>query len=676
MEIFSPQTFTQDSFALKTIDDGTKPPSATAFTYNFYKQDCGELFGSVSLDKPTLTYANLISNTLGILYDLGNITYDPFLTKTVEILNLVGLAINYLIATGNIEDFPRNIFTVLEAASPGNDTTFPWKPGDNLILGRGGSDRLLGVNPGDILPGTNEIDILIGGPNISSTPGLNNDFYILGDYNKAYYADNQGNLGADGFAYLPFFNSKTDTIQLHGTPNDYSIVNFKGDGLTGRAESGTAIFLNGSEPDLIAVLPGVSGLSLDSKYFNYVNTPPPKEIQPQTQQFGTASFETGIGVSTDSNGNVYVSGLTGGSLGGPNVTGSPDSYLAKYDSNGNQEWIRQFGTPALEYAFGNVIDSDNNIYIAGATTGSLAAPNPNGSMDAYIAKYDTNGNQLWIQQIESADFEETYHLAIDSKNNVYITGTTTGDLGGKNAGITSITGDPYVAKFDSDGNEVWIKQFGSSEFEDAFGITTDSNDNIFATGWTAGDLAAKNAGAYDCWLTKYDTFGNQLWTSQFGSSNYDFAWANATDSFGNIYVTGWTLGSLEGENAGLEDGYLAKYDTNGNQLWIKQFGSAGADQAYSISIDSNNLVYVAGMTTGDLGGLNAGSDDAFLAKFDTNGNLLGVDQFGTVGVDTAYGINANLPDQVYVAGVTDGSLGGINAGSYDAFLSIRNSVDI
>ncbi len=111
-------------------------------------------------------------------------------------------------------------------------------------------------------------------------------------------------------------------------------------------------------------------------------------------------------------------------------------------------------------------------------------------------------------------------------------------------------------------------------------------------------------------------------------------------------------------------------------MWIQQFGSAGADQAYTISIDSNNLVYVAGLTTRDLGGQNAGFDDAFLAKFDTNGNLLGIDQFGTVGVDTADGINAKFPDQVYVAGVTDGSLGGINAGSYDAFLSIRNSADI
>ena len=670
MKSFNLETTNTASFGLEALDSEVNP--ASAFTYNFYKPGDGGFLGGAPLDSPALPFANLISNTLSIFYDISISTYDPLLTKITEIFNLVGLGLNYVIATGNLENFPSSVFSLIEAASPANDLTFPWKPGNNLVVGRSGSDRLLGVNPGDAIPGKNELDILIGGPNISSTPGLNNDLYILGDYNQAYYADNQGTLGADGFAFIPFFNSSTNTIQLHGSPSDYRMVNFQGDGITGRAGSGTAIFLNNSQPDLIALLPGVSGLSLDAPCFNYVNTGLPNEIQPQTEQFGTASFETGIGVATDSNGNAYVAGLTGSSLGGPNAAGSPDAYVTKYDSNGNQQWVRQFGTPALEYAFGSVVDRENNVYIAGATTGSLAAPNPGGSMDAYIAKYDSNGNQQWIRQIESVDFEESYHIAADTHNNVYITGTTTGDLGGKNAGITSITGDPYVAKFDSNGNQMWIRQFGSPEFEDAFGITTDSNDNIFATGWTAGDLAEKNAGAYDCWLAKYDTYGNLLWTSQFGTSNYDFAWANATDSLGNVYITGWTLGSLEGSNAGLEDGFLAKYDTNGNQLWIKQFGSAGADQTYSISIDSNNLIHVGGMTTGDLGGPNAGADDAFVAQFDSNGNLLDVDQFGTSGVDNAWGIDATLPDQVYVAGVTDGSLGGINAGSYDAFLSIRS----
>lgn len=673
MKIFEIETASTASFGLGAIDTEVNP--ATALAYNFYQQG-GGLLGSLPLDNPTLSYANLISNTLSVFYNLGTNTYDPWLTKTIEIFNLVGLGLTYVIATGNLDNFPSSAFSLIEAASPGNDNTFPWKPGNNLIVGRSGSDRILGVNPGDATPGKNELDILIGGPNTSSLPGLNNDLYILGDANKAYYAGNQGVLGTDGFAFIPFFNSSTDSIQLHGTPSDYRVVNFEVDGITGRAETGTAIFLNSPQPDLIALLPGVSGLSLDAQYFNYVNTPPPNEIQPQIRQFGTTSFDTGVGVATDSNGNAYVAGLTGGSLGSPNADGSPDAYVAKYDSNGNQQWIRQIGTPALDYAFGSVVDSDNNVYIAGATTGSLAAPNPGGSMDAYVAKYDSNGNQLWVRQIESADFEESYHIAADSHNNVYITGTTTGDLGGKNAGITSITGDPYVAKFDSNGNQLWIRQFGSPEFEDAFGITTDSNDNVFATGWTAGDLAGKNAGVYDTWLAKYDTYGNLLWTTQFGTPNYDFAWANATDSLGNVYITGWTLGSLGGANAGLEDGFLAKYDTNGNQLWIKQFGTAGAEQTYSISIDSNNLVHVAGLTTGDFGGPNAGADDAFVAQFDSNGNLLGVNQFGTAGVDNAFGIDAKLPEQVYVSGVTNGSLGGINTGSYDAFLSVGNFADI
>jgi hypothetical protein len=676
MKIMATETTNKTSGTLEAICAGVNFSSPTALEYNFYKQDDGAILGSVLLDTPTLAYGNLISNTLSIFYDFGNKTYDPWLIKAIDILNFAALGLDYLIATGNLENFPSSIFSLIEAASPVNDNIYPWTPGDNLILGRSGSDRLLGVNPGDTIPGKNEIDILLGGPNTLNTPGLNNDVYLLGDYNNAYYAGNQGVLGTENFAFLPFFNSSTDTIELHGTPSDYYLVNYKVEGITGRAETGTAIVLNSPQPDLIALLPGVSGLSLDAKYFNYVNTPPPNEIQPQIQQFGTTSFDAGLDVATDSNGNAYVSGLTGGSLGGLNAADSTDGYVAKYDSNGNQLWSRQFGTPALEYAFGNVVDRDNNVYITGGTTGSLAAPNPGGSMDAYVVKYDSNGNQQWIRQIESPDFEESYHIAADSQNNVYIAGATTGDLGGKNAGVTSLTGDPYVAKFDSNGNQQWITQFGSPEFEDTFGVATDSNDNIFVTGWTYGDLAGSNAGLYDVWLAKLDSSGDLLWTRQFGTPNYDFPWANATDSFGNVYITGWTLGSLGGTNAGLDDGFLAKYDTNGNQLWVKQFGSAGADQIYDISIDSNNLVYVTGLTTSDLGGLNAGAEDAFIAQFDSNGNLLGIDQFGTSGIDNAYGIDAKFPDRLYVAGGTDGSLGGIHLGSYDTFLSASSFVEM
>jgi hypothetical protein len=669
-------TKTVDTTSPTLIDmsDGINTATTNAFKYRFYNPEDGSLFGSASFDSPTLNYADLISNTLSIFYEIGNKTSEPWLREIIDTFNLISLGLEYLISTGDIENFPNNAFSLIEAASPANDNIYPWKPGNNLIIGRSGSDRLLGVNPGDIVPGKNEIDILIGGPNTSTPPELNNDLYILGDYNNSYYAGNQGVLGTEDFAFLPFFNSSTDTIQLHGTASDYRLVNFNVDGITGRAETGTAIFLNTSQPDLIALLPGVSGLSLNAKYFNYVSTPPPNEIQPQIQQFGTASFDAALDVATDSNGNAYVSGLTGGSLGGLNAADSPDAYVAKYDSNGNQQWIRQIGTPALEYAFGNVVDRDNNVYITGGTTGSLAAPNPGGSMDAYVAKFDSNGNQQWIRQIESPNFEESYHIAADSQNSVYIAGATTGDLGGKNAGLTSLTGDPYVAKFDSNGNQQWIRQFGSPDFEDTFGVTTDSNDNVFATGWTYGDLAGSNAGLYDVWVAKLDSSGDLLWTKQFGTPNYDFPWANATDSSGNVYITGWTLGSLGGPNAGLDDGFLAKYDTNGNQLWIKQFGSAGADQIYDISIDSNNLVYVTGLTSGELGGLNLGAEDAFVAQFDSNGNLLDIDQFGTSGVDNAYGIDATFPDQIYVAGVTDGSLGGVNAGSYDAFLSASSFV--
>jgi hypothetical protein len=124
----------------------------------------------------------------------------------------------------------------------------------------------------------------------------------------------------------------------------------------------------------------------------------------------------------------------------------------------------------------------------------------------------------------------------------------------------------------------------------------------------------------------------------------------------------------------LYDVFLAKYDTNGNQVWIQQFGTSGSDNAFGIDIDSDGFIYLTGYTTGDLGGTNAGGDsvgaeDAFLAKFDSDGNLLGISQFGTSEVDRSWGIDARLLGKVYLSGFTEGSLGGFNAGSFDAWVT-------
>jgi hypothetical protein len=134
-------------------------------------------------------------------------------------------------------------------------------------------------------------------------------------------------------------------------------------------------------------------------------------------------------------------------------------------------------------------------------------------------------------------------------------------------------------------------------------------------GDTAGSLGGPNAGI-DAWLAHYDSVGNQLWIRQLGTSNADGARAAAPDGAGGVYVGGFTEGSLGGANAGSYDVWLAHYDGAGNQLWIHQLGTSGADWTHAAAPDGSGGVYVGGRTLGSLGGPNAGDYDAWLARYD------------------------------------------------------------
>jgi hypothetical protein len=156
------------------------------------------------------------------------------------------------------------------------------------------------------------------------------------------------------------------------------------------------------------------------------------------------------------------------------------------------------------------------------------------------------------------------------------------------------------------------------------GISIDSNGNIYVTGTIGGNIYSGNG---DAFIAKYDTNGGQLWLKQFGTSQLDEGLGISIDSNDFIYVTGKTSGSLSGNInlGGYSDAFVAKYDTNGTQIWVKQFGSSGSDSATAISADSSgNVLYAAGSTDGSLPGNSRFSvfGDAFVAGFDANGNLL------------------------------------------------------
>lgn len=105
------------------------------------------------------------------------------------------------------------------------------------------------------------------------------------------------------------------------------------------------------------------------------------------------------------------------------------------------------------------------------------------------------------------------------------------------------------------------------------------------------------------------------WSRQLGTNAIDYSRCVAVDTFGNAFISGSTEGSLGGPNMGLDDAYLAKYDSYGTLLWTKQFGDISRDFSESVAVDVSGNAWISGSTNGSLGGLNAGDYDAYLVKY-------------------------------------------------------------
>jgi Tfp pilus assembly protein PilZ len=227
-------------------------------------------------------------------------------------------------------------------------------------------------------------------------------------------------------------------------------------------------------------------------------------------------------------------------------------------------------------------------------------------------------------------------------------------------------------KWDSAGNKIWTRQAGTSNADMGSGVAVDSSGNIYVTGYTTGRLDGNtNAGSADIFLMKWDSAGNKIWTRQAGTSNADMGSGVAVDSSGNIYVTGYTTGGLDrNTHAGKEDIFLIKFDRDGNKIWTKQTGTPSKDWSNEVAVDSSGNIYVTGLTWGGLNGnANAGSADIFLIKYDSAGNKIWTRQAGTSDADMGSGVAVDSSGNIYVIGATHGGFdGNTNAGSADIFL--------
>ena len=178
--------------------------------------------------------------------------------------------------------------------------------------------------------------------------------------------------------------------------------------------------------------------------------------------------------------------------------------------------------------------------------------------------------------------------------------------------------------FGQSNTKQWTKQLGTTSNDSGEGVTTDSSGNIYVTGITQGlDGDTEELGLYDIILMKFDLSGKKQWTKQLVTSNRLFDQGSSLffDSSGNIYVTGWTGGGLDGNtNMGGYDIFLIKFNSSGTKQWTEQLGTSSSDIVLGLTTDSTGHIYMTGFTRGGLdGNTNSGGKDIFLVKYNSDG---------------------------------------------------------
>ena len=326
-------------------------------------------------------------------------------------------------------------------------------------------------------------------------------------------------------------------------------------------------------------------------------------------------------VAGDVSGCTYVTGDTYENFGPeyPNL-GKRDAYLSKYNPDGELMWTVPLGTEDFDYGLCLTVDTEGDCYVGGQTKGSLA-PNQivgNGDTehDAFLAKISSEGICLWIHQFGSAQSDDICQVRLDRNDNVYVAGNTTGCIDGSPENWAGEC--PFVAKLDSTGQLIWINQVRDSNAQTGLGVGVDPDGTVALVGQPG-------------YVATFDVNGIPLETCPLDHQSLRIMDA-CVDDLGHVYLVGetnwWTR--------------VIQYNFKGQECWSLRSQENGWSNTKSIvlSLDGSHDMVTAGCQGGPSGGTSC---QTFIRRYSQSGDLVSV--FGSpegycgafAGTDSLYG---------------------------------------
>jgi hypothetical protein len=393
------------------------------------------------------------------------------------------------------------------------------------------------------------------------------------DAAKALAVDASGNVYVTGFSQGIGTGFDYATVKYDAAGNELWSRRYNGPGNSNDFAASLAVDAAGN----VYVSGQSTGSGTDADYATIKYDTEGNQLWVKRYNGSANGYDDPVSLAVDGSGNVYV---TGQSYGGAT---NMDYATLKYDASGSEAWVRRYNSPENGYDFARsvAVDASGNVYVTGGA-----------GVDYSTLKYDAAGNELWVKQYNGPGNggDVALSLAVDASGNVYVTGSAVG---------LSLTSDYGTVKYDRDGNELWVKNYnGPGDGGDyAYSLAVDASGNVYITG------ASEGSGTYIDYATiKYDASGNELWVKRYnGAGNYetDAARALVIDRLGNVYVTG------ESFISGVYNDYATiKYDVAGTEVWVQRYDGSGNrnDYATALAADSSGNVYVTGQSTGSESG--------------------------------------------------------------------------
>jgi hypothetical protein len=273
-------------------------------------------------------------------------------------------------------------------------------------------------------------------------------------------------------------------------------------------------------------------------------------------------------------------------------------------------------------------------------------------------------------------------VAVDASGNIYVTGSTSGNLFGTSKGFT----DAFVAKYDTNANQVSGRQIGTAGDDRAVRVVTDAQGNYYLAGNTDSNLFGKPNSNEEAWVAKYNKDGGFQWGRQFALPGA-FATGGfglGVDNSGNVFLSG--LGIKENTNPALQfpsedDSWVVKYNSDGELQWTTEIDTIGFHENYNLAVDNSKKsnyegsVYLTGWTQGFIKEADPNRAplkyDAWLAKVDNStGEVKWTQQLSSEdeGLDFIQGIDTDSQGNIYISGWTSG-LVGTQVGERDLFIA-------